>query len=269
MQIPHTLNLICDTWERAEEELISNSEYWLSSGEADITNALTTELTKQFQHRSQDGAFAMAFEQDLLRTYPTLHWNQAAKSISQGLIASITQHTQHTEGITGGDFGLLINRPNIHFTKGRGPRIDDNVRGILCQAKKKQSNGKWGKFTKKQEQILPGQMSYLALALYHYTGRLYPVRWLLASGLAFVDLKNMLRDDEFPDALNSSQLLEMLGRGQCGTPDRRIIAEVIAPDRNPTIEIRVEWPDGPPSDSDLDLFQFTTKKVQQVQYLHR
>jgi hypothetical protein len=157
-----------------------------------------------------------------------------------------TLHKRPTERITGGDIGILIIRPNV-YEQGDYIRITDHRRGLLCQAKLKNQKGKWGSFTKRQVQVLPERLSYLSLLLYSYGDEarrsFNPFSWQLCNSAEFSEIRNWLKNDNFPKLVTSDHIVTNLGYGNIGTDDDAIIDSVISPSRNPTLVIRITWPD--------------------------
>jgi hypothetical protein len=57
----------------------------------------------------------------------------------------------------------------------------------LCQAKLKNKEGKWGKFSDNQKKVLPDRMDFAALVLYSYADEnrteLNPIDWKVCKDL--------------------------------------------------------------------------------------
>ena len=49
---------------------------------------------------------------------------------------------------------------------------------------------------------------------------------------------------DFPKTFGSEDLIAQLGRGKIGTDDDKVIDGKILPAENPTLQIRIGWPDG-------------------------
>ena len=129
-------------------------------------------------------------------------------------------------------------------------RIVRYRRGLLCQAKLKQrSTGKWGKLKPNQEKVLAGHLNYLSLLLYEYADskrlNLMPFRWQLCRDFGISDIKQWLKADSFPSLLDSSKIIELLGKNQIGTDDETTCEGVICPPTKRTtrwMEIIIWWP---------------------------
>lgn len=167
------------------------------------------------------------------------------KQVAEGLIAEVTLHKRMTERIAGGDIGILIIRPQV-YEQGDSLRIEDYRRGLLCQAKLKNSEGKWGKFTKRQVQVLPERIPYLSLLLYSYEDDmrrlLNPFGWRVCASANLKEIQQWLKDDDFPELVTSDHLIANLGYGNIGTDNDDIIDSIISPARNPILIIRITWP---------------------------
>ena len=134
-------------------------------GEEFITQFFHSKFATALMVASEAGLIQNSFLADLNKAFPN-HYSEVGQ-IAEGLIAEVTLHKRITESITGGDIGLIIIRPQVS-EQGDYFKISDYRRGILCQAKLKRASGKWGSFTKKQINILPERLQYLALLLYSY-----------------------------------------------------------------------------------------------------
>jgi hypothetical protein len=172
-----------------------------------------------------------------------LNWS-ATKKIADDLIAEVTFHGKGAEPKTGGDFGLVISRPQIS-----NKLIVEHFRGLLCQAKRWVSNGSKGALTENQIKLFDGISKYLAFVLYSLpdnTGALDAFIWKSCKGFEVEAVKRWLKDGVFPDSYGSDEIIKQLGRDQIGTCDERIIREKIAPLGNPALQIRIWWPEDDP-----------------------
>ena len=117
--------------------------------------------------------------------------------------------------------------------------------GLLCQAKLKSKDGKWGNFTEPQTEVLPERLPYLALPLYSYadesTTILNPTQWFSCKGRTFAEVQERLDTDSFNETADTRSTVSDLGKGNIGTPNDSIIDSVIALSSKPFFEIRVYW----------------------------
>lgn len=245
LEIPNTLVVLMESWRAAEEKLRYNiATVYPGVGEEFITQMFHGQYGAELSYASQCKHIEDAFLEDLKIAFPSL--TQELHQISSGLIAEVTLHKRSTEKITGGDIGILIIRPNI-FEQGDYLRIIDYRRGLLCQAKLKNRKGQWGSFTERQMQVLPERLSYLALLLYSYSDKarrsLNPFLWQLCKVAELSEVQNWMRNDNFPELVTSDHIIAPLGSGKIGVDNDCIIDSVISPSRNPTLVIRVTWPD--------------------------
>jgi len=192
---------------------------------------------------------ARAFHLDLQRAFPGTAHSDLSR-ISSGLIATVNFHSKTVEKKTGGEFGLVLIRPDV--SEGQfGLAIDDDYRrGLLCQAKvQRRGTAKWGDLTAKQKQVLPGKLSYAALVLYQYSDlvdrrKLAPFQWQLTLGGTIQDVSGWLKTGQFPGPKLSKEIIESIAKDLIGTDNKKIIAEFIAPPSRPSLEIWVRWRDG-------------------------
>jgi hypothetical protein len=246
LEIGNTLDVLIESWLVAEENLREDIQrYHPDVDEEYITKSFHGEYGRLLSEASEAKLIEYAFLKDLKKAFPliTMHLPQ----IARGLIAEITLHKRPTEKITGGDIGILIIRPHV-FVQGDYIRIKDYRRGLLCQAKLKNSRGKWGHFTKRQIELLPERLPYLSLLLYSYDDNerrlLNPFSWQLCSSFSFSDLQDWLKKGSFPDLLTSDHIVAKLGYALIGTDNDNIIDSIVAPSHNTTLVINITWPDG-------------------------
>ena len=145
-------------------------------------------------------------------------------------------------------FGLVITRPSVEKQFDSFLVKNDYRRGLLCQAKLKKSDGKWGKLTNNQIEKLPKSLSYLGLLLYDYEDlerhKLRSFRWQLCNKASDIaDVVDWLNTGIFPSALESKKAIEDLGESRIGTDDQKVLDEIIAPEGNVSLEIIIKWND--------------------------
>lgn len=275
LNIPKTLCIISECWNKAEENLRNDiRDYNPDIDEEGITLFFHSQMSKELKLKSEENAIATAFLDDLKQHFPFLRYRTAILKEYDGLIADITLHNRTTEGRTGGDFGFVIIRPQLELYRSepkpslKPPR--DYQRGILCQAKLKQRNGKWRTpiFGKNQERFLPERLKYLALLLYSYKDNkrhiLHPFRWQRCDipSLSFEQIKEWFKNDSFPSLEKSDSIIKELGNGDIGTDDADELKEIISPNNNRSLIIRIYWPDDKGPGSEVSLTRSTQVKSQ-------
>lgn len=263
MHIDKTLSEICRAIRKAECTMHKHvAKYYHDANEEFITGLLYGQIKYALRTSSQKRQIEKAFQEDLEKAVnaaglsDNIFDNQLSQE-SAGLIADIVLHNKQTEGRTGGDFGLVIVHPQILFASmevGTSIEIKKGCSsGLLCQAKLKDRNDRWGGFTDKQEKILPGHLDFTALALYSYADEdrstLNPISWMSCKGQPWDQIKNSLKKDSFQGSINTAMILEQLGRNEIGTQDQTLIKHVIAPLSRLSLEIKIHWvndndPDG-------------------------
>ena len=147
-QIPYTLDVISSCWKEAEESLRADiSEDYPNANEEFITQMFHGKLSKFLKIASKERRIETSFRRDIENAFPMIQ-NYDVYKISNGLIADVVLHKRKTEMVTGGDIGLIINRPNIELQTYRNVvKVDFYRNGLLCQAKLKKPNGRWNTFT--------------------------------------------------------------------------------------------------------------------------
>ena len=246
LEIPRTLMCIIECWKIAEKSLqIDIYNCYPDADEEFITRFFHGKFAAALMVASEAGFIRKAFLMDLNKAFP-YHQNEM-KQIADGLIAEVTLHKRATERITGGDIGLMIIRPKVE-KHSCSFKVSDYKRGLLCQAKLKRASGKWGSFTKNQINILPERIQYLALLLYDYEdakrSKLKPFSWQKCQSATMPEVQNWLKYDSFPELENSDSIITNLGYGNIGTDDENIIDELISTAGNPSLVIRITWPEG-------------------------
>lgn len=276
LSIPKTLCIISECWNKAEENLRNDiRNYNPDIDEEGITLFFHSQMSKALKLKSEENAIATAFLDDLKQQLSFLRYRTAILKEYDGLVADITLHNRSTEGGTGGDFGLVIIRPQLELyhseSKTSLKPLRDYQRGILCQAKLKQRNGKWHTpiFGKNQERFLPERLKYLSLLLYSYKDNkrhlLQPFRWQRCDipSLSFEQIKEWFKKDRFPSLQTSDNILEQLGKGEIGTGDENDLRKFISPPQNRSLIIRIYWPDDKHPGSQV-LFTRSTQVKSQV-----
>lgn len=246
IRIPNTIQVLCRCWAEAENSL--QSEVASSSPDIDeeiITQRFHSRFTETLGDASQSRLIERSFVKDLESSFSEID-SSDLRRVARGLIADVTLHKRGTEKTTGGDLGLMIIRPQVQLNSS-ALKISDYRRGLLAQAKTRRVNGKWGNLTANQEQTLSERSSYLALLLYSYRDfarrELEPFRWQTCNGMALHEVKHCLKRDSFPSPSDSSSILKQLGNGTIGTDDERALDEIVSPQGNSALIIRISWPD--------------------------
>jgi hypothetical protein len=251
MKIKNVSNLIVQCWDSAEltvrQEMESKHP---DKNEEFITELFQDELRIKLESASASGAVERAFLMDLEAAFPNVMSSDLSR-ISNGLVALVNFHARSVEGKTGGDFGLVLVRPDVSHARFGGSDLmidEDYQRGLLCQAKILGRDAKWGDLTRSQKRVLTDRMGYFGLVLYEYLDsdrrKISEFHWQLAAGNSIEDVTRWLKTGQFPDLRRSAQILGSLAQDRIGTDDKKIIAEFIAPPTRPSLEIRVTWRDG-------------------------
>lgn len=253
-----TIALLKTCWQAAEERLCREvgTKYHESDEEA-ITILLFGELREEVDGRSSSGEFEESFAADLRDQYSTtdLSW------VANGIIGRVVYHPRHIEKRSGGDFGLVLARPQVEH--GWTTDISMHTQGLLVQAKKHSQKGTIGTMTKRQCSVLPERLEYTAFILYVYAtagAELAPFAWICADGRQLQDLKTDMGRlnrkhpktvDDFREimtgsVLSSSDIIEAVSQGLRGTSDRQIIDDQICPALTPSVTIEITWRNGSP-----------------------
>jgi hypothetical protein len=165
---------------------------------------------------------------------------------ASGLVADIVLHNKQQEAKTGGDFGLVIVHPQIIISSDFLEVRKGQSSGLLCQAKLKGKDNKWGSFTKKQRSILPNHMDFTSLVLYSYQDKermeLNSVAWKLCKGNPISEIKGFLKKNPIEETLNTSNIITRLGRREIGTADQSLIEQIVSPSARQHLELRIYWP---------------------------
>jgi hypothetical protein len=248
--IPATLNIVTMCWKEAEGELrgVIQKKYH-DLDEEFITRLFYGEFAYSLHQASVKGLIRRAFLTDLQSAFPKLRNSRELNAIPNALIAEVSLHKREVERVTGGDFGLTIIRPQVSSPPYNKNElwIEQYEQGLLCQAKIKRRNGKFGKLTKKQREVLTGRMDYLSLLLYSYNDdpnrcQLNEFSWQLCENVSIESAKEWLKLSNFPNTITSEKIIKDLGSGFIGTHDREIIKNIIRSNNKPNIIIRIFWP---------------------------
>lgn len=247
--IPAALNVVTKCWKEAEAELhgVIEKKYH-DPDEEFVTRLFYGEFAYSLNQASGKGLIKRAFLIDLQNAFPKLRNSRELNAIPNALIAEVSLHKREVERITGGDFGLTIIRPRVFSPPFNEHElwIEQHEQGLLCQAKIKRRNGKFGKLTKKQREVLPDRMDYLSLLLYSYNDpnrcQLNEFSWQLCENGSIQSAEEWLKLSNFPKTITSEQIIKDLGSGLIGTDKRDIIKNIIRSKRKPHIIIKIYWP---------------------------
>jgi len=274
LQIPSTLEVIKKCWKNAEGELqtlIKRKHPDLD--EEFITRLFYGEFSFSVRGASKRGDISKAFLNDLEQAFPNLGYI-GQLDVFEGLIAKVSLHKKEVEKFTGGDFGLTIIRPILQMSQSfSGQPVftkDEYPCGLLCQAKIKRRNGKWGKLTNKQKDVFPDRMKYLGLLLYSYLDedrhKLNKFEWQLCQDATPREVEIWLKSDKFPNKKDSGEIISLLGNGSIGTDNREIIQNIIMSKTKPNLSIRIFWP--PDKDPGKEILISLPQQVNQKQYVN-
>jgi hypothetical protein len=272
LPIPSTFNVIAKCWENAELELRSVIEKkYHDLDEECITTLFYGELAFTLREASQKKEIERAFLADLHKAFPQRQFSGNLAAISANLIADVSLHKHAVEKITGGDFGLTLTRPQLSWRNRSELARSEYQRSLLCQAKLKRRNGKWGKLTRRQKDVFPSRMNYLTLLLYSYADPerhcLNPFKWQVCQSIHADNVENWLKRDEFPSVVHSTEVIRLLGNARIGTDDQETITNVIRPHSRPYLHIRIFWPHDkePPSCFQVQAVRQVAQQLQQLQ----
>jgi hypothetical protein len=252
MRIPALATLIAKCWTRAEQGLRDEIKQRFPDRDEDkITELFQGQLRAECDNVSATGAVEEAFLADLHQSLPNAAEADLSK-ISRGLIATVLFHPTEIEKRTGGDFGIVLVRPDVRLALYSHSELTidhEYERGLLCQAKVFGRKSKWGTLNENQVKVLAESLSYLSLVLYRYADQkgerreLAPFSWQLTGGVNVEDIKGWLRSGRFPKLEESGQILSALARNEIGTDDKPTISTHIAPALRPSLKISIRWRD--------------------------
>lgn len=145
--------LIAECWKQSEDKVRESIRLEHNDLYEDlITRLFYDEFKKTLNRASIEGLIEKVFLKDLKRAFPSVFCRDYLKKISDGIVATVTMHLKNTEERTGGDLGLVLIRPNVIETFIREmppvPDLNDYRHGLLCQAKVRRRDGRWGPFSK-------------------------------------------------------------------------------------------------------------------------
>src|SRR5437762_2312048 len=117
LSIPNTAALLAECWIEAEGALRHQvQKYSPGLDEEGITLSFHTKLAESLYSASDTKKIERAFTRDFQLSFPNdFDLQIEPEQIARGLRASVTLHRRATETLTGGDFGLVIQRPHIQL----------------------------------------------------------------------------------------------------------------------------------------------------------
>jgi hypothetical protein len=273
LQIPSTLEVIKKCWKNAEGELQTLiKEKHPDLDEEFITRLFYGEFAFLLREASKKGDISQAFLFDMEQAFPNLGY-PGQLDVFEGLIAEVSLHKKKVEKLTGGDFGLTIIRPQVQISRGSFNQTvltkDEYMRGLLCQAKIRRRDGKWGDL-RRQRDVLPDRIKYLVLLLYSYADKerrqLNEFFLQLCQGASLSEVEGWLKSDEFPDTKSSGEIISLLGNACIGTDDPEIIEKYIRPKTKPNLNIKIFWPSD--KDPGKEIRISLPQQVKQKQNIH-
>lgn len=246
-------HLIVSEINKAEKQVINDVNLSLANAKEDeITTLFVVRAERGLKETTDNGRIAAAVRGDLERAYWAHGYSppRKLKHITDGLVARLRKQQPTEEKETGGDFGLLIVKPQFQL------RWDMQIdlyraglkRGLLVQAKRRNLNGSWNQFTTKQKAVLPERLNYTALLRYDFTDssrrNLHEFNWHLLSGITIGEVIQWLKSGVFSVSASSSAIVEGLSKGEYGTDDKDIIEQEICPDAGSYTVIEIDWKEG-------------------------
>lgn len=245
LQIPNTSDVISHCWTEAENIVLHDSaEALADASEETITSTFYQKFYAALKAGSDAGEIAKAIYKDLANTSIWGLSTENCRDLSKDFVAEVAVfdlHRRYTEGKTGGDFGLVLSRPDISQL-GSTIQFKQHRQGLLCQAKLKDIDGYWSGLGGNQEILLADRTSYLALVLYQFKNNrrnLSPFQWKSCLGFSIPEIQKWFRDDIFSDLKTSPEIVGGLASGRIGTNDNGTINTVIAPSGNPSVHVRI------------------------------
>ncbi len=278
MQIPALGRLLADCWIAAEEGVKEAvRERYRDRDEEFITGLLHGELGLNFDKASNEGSVAKAFLSDLKLMFPNIT-TESLSRIARGLIATVSFHPHEVERKTGGDLGIVVIRPDVQDMSFSGAYLTidhDYRRGLLCQAKIFRRNSTWGGLTSSQSRTLSDKLDYFGLLLYRYSDQdcerrfLESFTWQLAREATVEEIQGWLVSGEFPQLLNSRQVIEALTKGKIGTDDDMLIDKHISPPLRRSLTVTIRWKDGEDPGNGVRVEEHPTVHLKQQVALRR
>lgn len=271
--IDKTLAIVCAAIGKAEENLREHIRiFYQNAGEEFITNLFYGQINYFLREASNERRIENAFLKDLEDALGYSHFgdytlSRNLKNTAAGLVADIVLHNKKTEGRTGGDFGLIIIHPSIHFDSKYLKIKKGQCSGLLCQAKLKDKAGKWNRLNKNQRVLLDQNKDFSSLVLYSYTDiertNLAHISWKLCRSEAIANIEEILKRDALDEinTLDTKKILQLLARKEIGTNDRDTINKIISPSVRQHLELRIYWPD---SDDDSDTLEIRISQFQKA-----
>lgn len=250
--IKNTLNKIVEIADVAEKGMQEHiRKFYHKSNEECVTHMFYGQLMYGLKEASNNGAIENAFLKDLKAidiagsNIIQYQWESIAKSKAKSLIAEVVLHNKRQEGRTGGDFGLIIMRPQLEVSGKKLSIFKGKRRGLLCQAKMRDEEGNWDDFTENQKTILPNYLKFTAVPLYSYDDEkrtiFNPIRWISCRDMKLDDVVNKIKIGPYDDLLNTGKIIQGLGNGVIGTPKDSDINNVIALSSRPFFEVKIYW----------------------------
>lgn len=137
LKIPETIALIQRSWQTAESQVRKavREKFW-EADEEFITRMLVGELRAEFKSLNANKKLERAFSNDLAR------FDRNFKALADGLVAEVTYHKKNIEAETGGDFGLLLVRPDFASRFYKRPTM--RQQGYLFRPRSKEIVESWG-----------------------------------------------------------------------------------------------------------------------------
>jgi hypothetical protein len=255
--IPNTLAVVSDAIQKAEGGLKKHIKaYYHNANEEFITGLFYGQIKYQLRKASMSNKIGEAFIEDLRHAASEISYNHFSidhemLTYAEGLIADIYLHNKRQEGRTGGDFGLIVARPQLNMDDDSIVLKKGSSSGLLCQAKLKKIDGSWEPLRRSQEKALSLYNKFFSLALYSYKNDnrdvLNKIHWKNCKGIKKSKIVNSLKINDFNELMDVKEVITSLGQNKIGTTDEKDIKDVISLGKQTTFEIKVFNPkDGDP-----------------------
>jgi len=245
MKLEKTVGLLADCFFKAEKELRERiARGFPGADEETITTLFHDRLIEILDRINSDDQFASQF---LLDIQARIGYIPGINEFASGIIAKVAWHPRQTEGkVTGGDFGLVVMQPAIENYGKLELKETPSARGLLCQAKRKPFNGRWGTLRKKQIEAI--DRGYCSIVRYEYEDegnrKLKEFKWTVCKDNSSKDAQRWLAKNRFPeDEYHTEEIIKEIGCGSknIGTTDLKAIRDFIALENIPTITIHIDW----------------------------
>jgi hypothetical protein len=245
--LKNTVKLLARCFMKAENQLRERIALdFPGAVEEQITTILQDRVAKVLRSTSRGREFETVFAADIQNA---IGYISGIEQFASGLIAKVSWHPRKTEEKTGGDLGLAIIQPLISDWGNRIELIrEGSAHGLVCQAKRKTFKGSWGFLEENQMNAITKGHHYFSILRYEYlnskNSTLKEFIWTLCKDHTANQVAHWLAQNSFPNEYRTEEIIEKLGFGQIGTPDPKVIEELITPEKSQILVVKIDWDDG-------------------------